>query len=130
MPAADSQFLEKIREKLLSRRESILREVEAADTERRSLEATSHPDVTDEAANIREQAILGQLGDVERRVVARIDDTLARISRGDYGDCDDCGESIPKGRLDAEPTATRCVNCQQDYEREYAQQRPPEAEEI
>ncbi len=130
MTAFDSQFLEKIKKKLTVQRQSIFREVEVADDERRSLEATTHPDVADEAASVREQTILGQLGEVERRVITRIDNALARISRGDYGECDDCGEIIPKGRLDAEPTANRCVNCQQDYEREYAQQRPPEAEEI
>lgn len=32
--------------------------------------------------------------------------------------CLDCDEPIPAGRLAAHPHATRCIECQQDYDRE------------
>jgi RNA polymerase-binding transcription factor DksA len=31
---------------------------------------------------------------------------------GSYGRCDDCGEPIEAARLDALPTAIRCLSCQ------------------
>ena len=37
---------------------------------------------------------------------------LARIDDNSYGQCVDCGNEIPEGRLDARPDAARCVNCQ------------------
>ena len=31
--------------------------------------------------------------------------------------CTDCGDLIPTARLTAEPTATRCIDCQTRHER-------------
>ncbi len=50
----------------------------------------------------------------------RIDTALARISEGSYGLCESCGQGIPEARLQAEPTALRCVQCQELYERTHA----------
>ncbi|HKU13894.1 MAG TPA: TraR/DksA family transcriptional regulator [Steroidobacteraceae bacterium] len=50
----------------------------------------------------------------------RIDTALARLSEGSYGLCEDCGQPIPTARLQAEPTALRCVQCQEKYERTHA----------
>ena len=41
-----------------------------------------------------------------------IDEALQRIADGSYGLCLQCGTSIPTARLHAQPTATRCVDCQ------------------
>jgi DnaK suppressor protein len=32
-----------------------------------------------------------------------------RIADGTYGTCEVCGETIPEGRLEARPWATRCI---------------------
>jgi DnaK suppressor protein len=50
----------------------------------------------------------------------RIDTALARLSEGSYGLCEDCGQPIPAARLQAEPTALRCVQCQEKYEKTHA----------
>jgi DnaK suppressor protein len=50
----------------------------------------------------------------------RIDSALARISEGSYGLCETCGQDIPEARLQAEPTAVRCLKCQELYERTHA----------
>jgi DnaK suppressor protein len=50
----------------------------------------------------------------------RIDTALARLSEGSYGLCEDCGQRIPEARLEAEPTALRCIRCQEVYERTHA----------
>ncbi|MCU0890324.1 MAG: TraR/DksA family transcriptional regulator [Sandarakinorhabdus sp.] len=36
---------------------------------------------------------------------------LARIEKGEYGVCAECGEDIAPARLAALPTATRCIKC-------------------
>ncbi len=36
---------------------------------------------------------------------------LERLDQGTFGDCEQCGESIPKARLDALPYARCCVRC-------------------
>jgi DnaK suppressor protein len=50
----------------------------------------------------------------------RIDTALARLSDGSYGLCEDCGQRIPQARLEAEPTALRCITCQELYEKTHA----------
>lgn len=42
---------------------------------------------------------------------------LARLDRGEYGACEDCGEPIPLERLRAQPQAARCVRCEERAER-------------
>ncbi len=45
-----------------------------------------------------------KLGDIEA--------ALERIDAGTYGQCTDCGVTIPPARLNAYPTAKRCIDCQ------------------
>lgn len=39
-----------------------------------------------------------------------------RIAAGSYGDCIDCDEPIAYARLEAYPTAKRCISCQSKHE--------------
>ena len=41
-----------------------------------------------------------------------IDAALERIQAGTYGQCTDCGVTIAPARLNAYPTAKRCLDCQ------------------
>jgi DnaK suppressor protein len=41
---------------------------------------------------------------------------LERIEEGSYGDCQLCGDTIPKVRLDAIPFTPYCVNCERRRE--------------
>lgn len=62
------------------------------------------------------------LAEVDRDAdeLRRIDTALVRLSDGSYGSCEDCGQRIPQARLDAEPTALRCIRCQEIYEKTHA----------
>ena len=42
-----------------------------------------------------------------------------RIAHGRYGECEDCGKDIAVERLNAQPTAIRCVICQGAYEKKH-----------
>lgn len=46
-----------------------------------------------------------------------IDAARARLDDGSYGECVDCGQAIAFARLQAQPTALRCADCQTDFER-------------
>jgi len=41
----------------------------------------------------------------------RIESALKRLDDGEFGYCVQCGEAIPKERLDFDPTVPFCVNC-------------------
>lgn len=43
----------------------------------------------------------------------RIEAALARLERGEYGDCVHCGEEIGIKRLRIDPTLQTCVDCAQ-----------------
>lgn len=46
-----------------------------------------------------------------------LDDALTRVADGSYGDCIDCGGEISPQRLEAVPTAHRCIGCQSIHEK-------------
>jgi len=54
-----------------------------------------------------------------------IEAAVQRIDAGTYGDCESCGNEIGHPRLEAQPTATRCVQCQSQYEKTYAHKNTP-----
>lgn len=51
----------------------------------------------------------------------RIEEALARLESGQYGDCFECGDEIAERRLRALPFAVRCKDCEEA--REVAQRR-------
>ena len=48
----------------------------------------------------------------------KIEDALARIEDGTFGICEECDGEISIGRLKARPTATMCIKCKENEERE------------
>jgi RNA polymerase-binding transcription factor len=46
----------------------------------------------------------------------KINDALARLDNGDYGNCFECGEEIAEKRLRALPFAVRCKDCEEARE--------------
>ncbi|HEY9095220.1 MAG TPA: TraR/DksA family transcriptional regulator [Hydrogenophaga sp.] len=52
----------------------------------------------------------------ESAELVAIDEALKRLADGSFGLCVDCGVSIPTARLHANPTAMRCVSCQDKLE--------------
>lgn len=52
-----------------------------------------------------------------------VEASFARMQDGTYGECVDCGAHIPYARLHANPSASRCIACQEKVEA--AQRRGP-----
>ena len=46
-----------------------------------------------------------------RKHLLDLDDALARLSAGEYGRCERCGEAIATARLQARPTTHTCIDC-------------------
>jgi len=45
-----------------------------------------------------------------------VESALVRIKDGTYGECVECGANIPYARLAANPSAARCIACQEKLE--------------
>ncbi len=80
-------------------------------------EAGALPDSNDRATQEAEFGLELKTRDRERKLIRKIDAALERITQGDYGYCEETGEEIGLGRLEARPIATLCLEAQQRYER-------------
>jgi DnaK suppressor protein len=74
-------------------------------------EATNPPDPADRATLEEEFSIELRTRDRERRLIKKIDSTIELIAKDDYGFCDSCGVEIGIRRLEARPTANKCIDC-------------------
>jgi len=74
-------------------------------------EATVFADPNDRASQESDMALELRNRDRERKLIKKIDETIAKIDSGEYGFCDSCGIEIGLKRLEARPTATLCIDC-------------------
>src|SRR5437870_2040715 len=71
-------------------------------------------------ADIQEDIELALI-QMKSETLNKINDALARLEQGDYGNCFECGEEIAEKRLRALPFAVRCKDCEEA--KEIAEQR-------
>ena len=74
-------------------------------------EATIFADPNDRASQESDVSLELRNRDRERRLIKKIDETIARIDGAEYGYCESCGVEIGLKRLQARPTATLCIDC-------------------
>jgi DnaK suppressor protein len=74
-------------------------------------EAANFPDPADRATQEEEFSLELRARDRERKLIKKIDESLDKVSSGDYGYCETCGVEIGLKRLEARPTATQCIDC-------------------
>jgi RNA polymerase-binding transcription factor len=70
------------------------------------------PDPADRATIEEEHTLELRTRDRERKLMRKIDESIARISDGSYGWCEETGDAIGLQRLLARPTATLSVEAQ------------------
>src|SRR5688572_27578166 len=77
-------------------------------------EEESGPDEDEQPLNEMEQAITSNRNRMDAIVLERVEAALTRLKEDpeDFGNCQDCGDEIPDGRLKAMPYAELCVDCQ------------------
>jgi DnaK suppressor protein len=83
-------------------------------------------------ADVGDQSVGDALADLNLALIDRhvreLRDIAAarqRLAGEAFGTCIDCGAEIDFARLDACPTAERCLDCQQQHERTYAHEGTP-----
>ena len=74
-------------------------------------DATVFADPNDRASQESDIALELRNRDRERKLIKKINQTIARIDAEDYGYCESCGAEIGLQRLEARPTATLCIDC-------------------
>lgn len=77
-----------------------------------SLDTNADDEHDPEGATIAfERSQVGALIRQARAHLAEVSAALDRLAAGTYGTCEACGSAIPSDRLEARPTARRCVTC-------------------
>ncbi len=102
--------------KLLEWRADIVRQTQET-VEKLQGENVSHPDPADTAVATADYQLELRTRDRLRKLGKKIDKALVRIEDGSYGYCDETGDPIRVGRLDARPIATLSIEAQEMHER-------------
>jgi DnaK suppressor protein len=122
----DKEFVEKQRERLEELRAELTGVVRGLEEDQRS-QAEDEEDFTEHDSGDMSQSLFDREMDatLEQTIENRlqyVERALQKIEEGTYGICDDTGEPIPRGRLEAMPEAIYTVEAQQRREGE---RRPP-----
>jgi len=107
---------------LLKERAKILRR-EIRDTLLRADEER-YANVAGQVHDASEESLADLLVDVNQAEIARdvqelrdVERAQQRIEAGTYGHCGNCGTAISRARLEANPSALRCIKCQEAAEK-------------
>jgi RNA polymerase-binding protein DksA len=103
------------------RQEALLASIQE---ERRRIENDALPQLDADVGDQVDQAFVMTSVEMERGLIDRYNQELQQISAvrerlagGVFGMCLDCGEPIGAARLQAQPTAVRCTDCQWRHEK-------------
>jgi len=113
MPLSDQQIAEllsSMRERLGVLQEEISRKLGDSADELTTLDRVGDTGDLSQAIANSEIDLSEAIRDIEEWRGLR--NAIRRIEEGHYGVCVDCGVDIPLARLQAQPIAVRCVECQ------------------
>jgi DnaK suppressor protein len=122
----DQEFVEDQRRRLIDLREELAGLRDGLEEDQAELEGGgddfTETDSGDMSQSIFDREMDASVGEGIERRLGEVERALGKIEEGTYGVCEDTGEEIPKGRLEAVPEAVRTVEAQQRFEKE---RRPP-----
>jgi len=114
----DQEKLKYFTKLVLKERERILRGLSNVQED---LEETSEETLIEEidkAFSSEGRELLSSFIDRHTEGLEAVNQALERIKEGTYGICVRCGKEISEERLEAIPTASLCLSCQQELERQ------------
>jgi DnaK suppressor protein len=124
--ALDQEFIEGQKQRLIDLRHELVGVRDRLAEDERGLEGGgddfAETDTGDMSQSIFDREMDASVEEGIERRLGEVERALQKAEEGTYGVCDDTGEEIPRGRLEAVPEAIRTVEAQQRFERE---RRPP-----
>ena len=103
------------KDRLVKMRDEILANATQTVSDQRETEIV--PDPADRATIEEEHALELRTRDRERKLLKKVEQSIARIDANDYGYCDETGEPIGIPRLLARPTANLSLEAQERREK-------------
>lgn len=103
--------LEKYRKRLIEERDRLTESMP-------TVAEAAEPTLDDRQVTAADAPVIGEIKDVQNRVIELKSDRLERVQAalqsiddGTYGTCVRCDKPIDPRRLDAEPSAMTCMDC-------------------
>lgn len=107
-----------IHKQITDRQAEVLTRLEKITHERRHSNQPLNADFEEQAVELENDQVLDALDEQIRAELKQIEKTLTRLDEGLYGKCEDCGEKIAPKRLEALPHSTRCIDCEEKFQRQ------------
>ncbi len=121
----DKKKLEQFKKKLEQRQQELRRTMSRNVQDGRAADSEDiAQDVADKAANSYTKEFLFSQSSNDRALLARVEEALARIRDGTFGECINCGKELNPKRLEAVPWARYCISCQEKIEQGQIQETP------
>ena len=108
--------MEKFKKVLLQQKDDLLKNARKTRSGDIHLDPDDFPDEIDTASSEMNLAFQGRLRERERGLISKINQALAKIEDGVYGECEECGEQISLKRIQARPVAELCIDCKAEQE--------------
>ncbi len=109
----DKKKLKQYETQLNEQRNILLGLVERTEDYGREADDDVSQDPADKASNSYTKELLFSQSTNERNTLKLIQEAIVRLSDGDFGECQNCGQDIQPKRLDAIPWAAYCIRCQE-----------------
>ena len=103
--------VEEIRQRLLARRDELAGRANLTDADLRHERDPLSADFEEQATQRENEDVLRGIGLAAKAELQDVNRALARLERGEYFDCETCGEPIAAARREALPETTRCARC-------------------
>ena len=120
---------EKLKQMMLERQRVLTEEVSA---QRAQAAEEGNEDAIGGPGDAGDESVVRMVTDMHLQEAGRdmeelhhIEAAFARMKDGSYGRCDECGTEIDYARLEVQPAALRCVECQGQFEKTHAHKETP-----
>lgn len=122
MPNINEKELKELRDNLLTYRKQLQKEIHDELIKEGSSSAIA---LAGKVHDKQEESLSVMLTEINLAMLSQhqhelknLERALTRMDNGEYGSCIDCDAPIALARLQAYPTAVRCISCQAIHEKE------------
>ena len=116
----NNQELEVFRQLLLVKRKQVLEDLGVFQEDQKDSQGTNgtkySTHIADEGSDTMARELAFKIAAQGNKYLSSINEALVLIERGEYGVCVNCGDPIPRERLEAVPNAKLCVTCKSKKE--------------
>ena len=113
----DKKKLDYFRKRLETRQQDLRRMVNRTQQDGRNADEDTAQDIADKAASSYNKEFLFHQSNADRQLLQMVENALARLREGSFGECISCGKEINAKRLEAVPWTRHCIECQEKLEK-------------